>query len=425
MEDVWGEIFSHLDPIDLSRCERVNKEFYCRARNAWSREKVLDTLHKRFQCVDETAIGALLDRTGERMDLIRLGRPSTSQLYTSNFRSSQLEIPSNLHFTGSHARKISQLYRLKRLRFHRMIITLNALEEMQNFPASLEDLTFFACRFEVFSLEEAELAENSMIRLLEKCVKLKTFRIETRWCGWLKASRKLIAALPRSLSELHLNLGDAPELNNLDFIRSMNLTTLGVAQNVFQANALSTLLSMKCLKSLDLSNSRLIDDFTALGQIDSLRELNLSGCYSLFNRSFETICMGCPRLIHLNIDACFRLTRLSLEKIAFLFNLECLSLSGIPAVNDSILVHISGLAHIATLDLSKCPGITSLGVEWSLNSLPSLQFISLRGSSPSAQKCVTPIGSGIFVERDPLPVQFPTPPPAPTSWPPSTVMISS
>lgn len=172
-----------------------------------------------------------------------------------------------------------------------------------------------------------------------------------------------------------------PKLPNLEYLNLSSTETFDDEDLIDLLNV-----SSSNMKHLDLSGSSYeLSTYRTLANLKYLTYLNLKGVRNLDDGIMSSIAHNCIKLTHLTIDFRYRgfhnswvyLTEAGLKDIAYLENLEVLSVQNIKKINDNFIYKITkNCKKIRELILDDCFGITFVGLR-ELSNLNLLESLSL------------------------------------------------
>ena len=130
------------------------------------------------------------------------------------------------------------------------------------------------------------------------------------------------------------------------------------------------------LRHLIIQNTKITNAGLAhLGELTSLKTLNLSGCYRITDAGFAHL-GELTSLKELNLSWCKQITDTGLAHLKELTSLKTLNLERCYKITDAGLAHLSELTSLKTLNLSECDKITDAGLAH-LKELTSLKELNL------------------------------------------------
>jgi len=192
---------------------------------------------------------------------------------------------------------------------------------------------------------------------------------------WLFNSKDGLVGGERSIEGFELGvafdkrISELPPLGALSSLGVSRLSAAGSVSRGGQVTDISSIGTLKGLKSLDLSNCTKLEDTSPLATLKNLETLKLSASAKLEKSSGLA---GLKSLKSLDLSKCGRLSDVS--SLSSLKRLETLDLSGCEAVED--ISDLGGLKALQELDLSNC---VELGNISALGKLKGLQSLDLSG----------------------------------------------
>ena len=192
---------------------------------------------------------------------------------------------------------------------------------------------------------------------------------------WLFNSKDGLVGGERSIEGFELGVAfdkritGLPPLGALSSLGVSRLSAAGSASRGGQVTDISSIGTLKGLKSLDFSNCTKLEDTSPLATLKSLETLKLSASAKLEKSSDLA---GMKSLKSLDLSKCGRLS--DIASLSSLKRLETLDLSGCEAVGD--ISDLGSLKALRQLDLSNC---VELGDISALGKLKGLQSLDLSG----------------------------------------------
>ncbi len=110
------------------------------------------------------------------------------------------------------------------------------------------------------------------------------------------------------------------------------------------------------------------DDIPYLKRFHNLRVLDFTSGYAdkdakiTDNGLRELAKLDLPRLEHLSLGRCDKITDEGIAEVAKIKSLKILLLDGSVKITDAIIPHLNSAENLTELDLRGCPGITDQGV---------------------------------------------------------------
>ena len=132
----------------------------------------------------------------------------------------------------------------------------------------------------------------------------------------------------------------------------------------------------------------------------TLLTLNLNGAREISDAGIDTATRACPQLQTLELYWNGRLTSRALEHVAArCADLRRLNLSGCKSVTDSGLQALArqGGGRLASLDLTRCPGVSAAGVAAVVRANPSLTSFNLYATPGMDDAVCAAIGESLQV----------------------------
>ncbi|CAD7697650.1 unnamed protein product [Ostreobium quekettii] len=205
---------------------------------------------------------------------------------------------------------------------------------------------------------------------------------------WLDVTDDLIGSL-RCLTGLQsLLLGDMHDGNlvtdtgieSLAEFRDMTSLSLAFSRWEFAGDALTPLLCLTALSSLDLQGCSSVNDATlrVVGKLASIDCLQLSRCEKVTGRGVRHLA-PLSRLESLSLGQCHRVDDEGLEALHDLTRMSALTLSGCLQLTDGGIASLSRLSRLQLLDVSGCERLCGVGLG-ALGGSP-LKVLNLGGCS--------------------------------------------
>ncbi|XP_011305196.1 F-box/LRR-repeat protein 7-like [Fopius arisanus] len=362
-DDCFIEIFLHLPIADRVRIERVCKRWQSLAQESWRSVKKLDLVKEhwgispkaRLQMLDTNTLRKVLMKCGQflahlDLSIVAYGLTSSTLTIVGKF------CP-NLEF-----------------------LNIRGLELSPSGIASLMKNCQHMTKFVMKSLNGP--CEKNLSQLFAMSTKLQSLEIQDE-----SINGKCLGYLPTDTIE------------EISMSRCISLQSTHFDSAVVKFTALRKITLKSCICLLNSS-------LKAIGTIESLTHLELSGDYAMFSavhmnhlvnlKNLEHlnlshhICVtddflvnvskNCKKLNYLDITGCMNVTDRAIVSLSALSKLETLVISGVTQVTDKPL---ATLHNLRVLKACKCPLVRDSGAIDLIRMAPNLVLLDLSRSSIS------------------------------------------
>ncbi|WP_143406496.1 hypothetical protein [Estrella lausannensis] len=186
-----------------------------------------------------------------------------------------------------------------------------------------------------------------------------------------------------------LRLNEVKAFTNRFLDIPSTLEELDISQNPWLTSDDLKILVEQCpnIKRLNLKNDTGIDykGFGYLKKLSDLESLTLTKCYQVNEDDLLLICQGCPKLLHLDLEGCERLSGKSFETLSRLLQrLEVLSIARLPITDAELIDLAHRLKNLNQLNLERCDSFSDSGIIEAVQSSFSLKHLKLKHTPVSA-----------------------------------------